>query len=112
MKLHEQLIDLAERQDGITDGYRLYSDGSIKTATVTDSLEPGWYALASKIAGANVFHRFFPATERGRFLKVDGLREAISVRDALLSKVVESRVQRRLESSPETEPRQGNLAFF
>ena len=75
-------------------------------------MEHGWYVLARKIPGSAVFKRFFPAHENGRFLKVDDMREAISIRDSILSKIVESRVQRRLEASPENKPTQGNLTFF
>ncbi len=104
MSLHEELQGLRDRQRSIDDGYRLFHDGTIKTATITESLEPGWYVLARPVAGASIaFRRYFHSSPQGLFLKVEGMREAISVRDRMIEVVVESRVQRQFEMDLKTE---------
>ena len=113
MDLHEELQALKTRQRKIDDGYRLFHDGTIKTATVTDSLEAGWYVLARPIPGASrAFRHYFPASQQGLFLKVAGMREAIEVRDRMIEAVVYSRVQREYEMDLRTEqpkPEPGEL---
>ena len=104
MDLHEELRALQTRQRKIDDGYRLFHDGTIKTATVTNSLETGWYVLARPIPGASrAFRHLFPASRQGLFLKVEGMREAIELRDKMLECVVHSRVQREFEMDLRTE---------
>lgn len=109
MDLHTELRELQSSQRNIKDGYRLFYDGSIKTATVTDNLETGWYVLARPVPGASIaFRSYFPGTPHGLFLKVEDMREAISIRDKMIETVVESRVQKRfemgLETKQQTEP--------
>jgi len=107
MDLHEELRELLGKQRKISDGYRLFHDGSIKTATVTDSLETGWYILARPVPGASrAFRKSFPRNTQGLFLKVDGMREAIAIRDKMLEMLVESRVQRQFEMDLRTEQHQ------
>ena len=98
MDLHEELKELHGKQLKLNDGYRLFHDGSVKTATVTDSLGTGWYILARSIPGASrVFRSYFPGNAQGIFLKVESIREAISIRDRMIEVIVTSRVQRRFE---------------
>lgn len=113
MSLHEELRGLLEKQRKIRDGYRLFHDGSIKTATVTDSLETGWYILARPVAGASrSFRKYFPGNAQGLFLKVEGMREGIAIRDKMLETIVESRVQRQCEMDLRTEQHQPNPGNF
>jgi len=96
MKLFEDLANLKKAQATTDDGYRLYCDGSIKTATVTDSLELGWYCLASPIPGAfNMFRTYFKC----EFLKTEGMRESIALRDKMFEVAIESRLRRINEMS-------------
>lgn len=98
MSLYDNLRDLRNKQPLITDGYRLFHDGTIKTVTLTDSLEKAWYVLAKSIPGAShSFRRHFIASSEGLFLKVDGIRDAITLRDRMYEQVVEAKVQRRIE---------------
>jgi hypothetical protein len=113
MTLHEEMQALREKQRVIGDGYRLFHDGTIKTATVTDSLEPGWYILARSIPGASiVFRHHFEADAEGLFLRVEGMREAIALRDRMLEHVVELRVQRQFEADLQEEQHQPEPGNF
>ena len=105
MKLHEELKELRSKQREINDGYRIYHDGSIKTMTITDSEEEGWYILARPIRGASViFRKYFPTTPQGsKFMMTKDLREAIRIMALMLEMVVESRVNRENETSLRTE---------
>ena len=113
MKLHEELNALRDKQRRIKDGYRLFHDGSIKTATVTESLDTGWYVLARPVPGASrSFRNHFPGSPQGLFLKVESMREGIAIRDKMIEMIVESRVQKRFEMGIETEqhqPKPGDL---
>lgn len=81
LSLQDKLNTLQSVQSNIQDGYRLYSDGSIKTITITESSETGWYLLARPVSGAaTVFLSFFP----DGFLKTNSMREAIDVRDDII----------------------------
>ena len=100
MDLHEEFRELLKRQSSIIDGYRLFHDGTVKTARVTDSLETGWYVLAGPIAGVSrAFRHYFPASADGLFLKVEGMRQAIAIRDKMLEVATYSRIQREFEMS-------------
>lgn len=115
MDLHEELTRLRDRQRHIEDGYRLFHDGSIKTATITNSLETGWYILAKPIAGAShSFRRYFQQHPQGIFLKVEGMREAIALRDRMLEVVIESKIQKQYEMDLRTEqkPEPGDFPVF
>ncbi len=107
MTLYEEMQALREKQRVIEDGYRLFHDGTIKTATVTDSLEPGWYILARSIPGASIaFRSHFAPEPEGLFLRVEGMREAIALRDRMIEHVVELRVQRQFEAGLQAEQQQ------
>lgn len=96
MRVHEELRELQKEQSEIKDGTRLFHDGSIKTQTLTGSGSIGWYILAGPVQGAGFsFKRYFPTHEDGMYLNVTGVREAISIRDGMLSLLVEARVQRQ-----------------
>lgn len=104
MSVHEELSSLQGEQRDISDGYRLFHDGSIKTATVTDSLETGWYILARPVPGASrLFRRFFPGKPQGLFLKAESMRAAISIRDQMIEMIITSKVQRQFEMDLRTE---------
>lgn len=85
MSLTNKIETLKARQDEIGDGYRIFFDGSIKTATITDSLEQGWYALAKPVAGAA--HGLAHLFDGLEYLKTDGMRESIELRDMIISEV-------------------------
>lgn len=86
--LQETLINLRSRQNSIQDGYRLYKDGSIKTITITESLETGWHRLANSVPGsAALIYPFFP----NEFLKTDSMREAIAIRDEIIKYMADTR---------------------
>lgn len=96
MSVHSKLRELQRGQSEIKDGTRLFHDGSIKTQSLTDSGEIGWYVLAGPVQGAGLsFKRYFSAHEDGMYLKAESVREAISIRDGMLSSLVEARVQRQ-----------------
>lgn len=96
MSVHLELRKLQKVQSEVRDVARLFHDGSIKTQTLTDSGQVGWYVLAGPIQGAGLsFKRYFTAQEDGLYLRAEGVREAISIRDGMLTSLVEARVQRR-----------------
>ena len=100
MDLHEEFRELRENQPSADDGYRLFHDGTVKTARITSSLETGWYVLAGSIAGVSrAFRHYFPSSADGLFLKVGGMRQAIAIRDKMLEVATYTRIQREFEMS-------------
>lgn len=103
MKLHEELLALGDEQSEILDGYRVFHDGTVKTATTTESGDRGWYVLAMRIPGVPAsIRRFFPKHSDGAFLKVRSLRDVITLREKMLTAVIYARARKELEFSPET----------
>lgn len=99
MHAHTSLRELQQDQTSTEDGTRLFHDGSIKIRSLTESGQIGWYVLARPIPGAPVsFSRYFVAYSDGQYLKTPGMREAIEIRDAMLTAMVESRVQRQFSN--------------
>jgi hypothetical protein len=97
MAVHVELRDLQREQDDIEDGTRIFWDGSVKIKTLTPKGDMGWYVLARPVQGAKLsFRRYFNANPDGNYLRVPGMREAITIRDEMLTAMVESRVQRQL----------------
>ncbi len=96
MSVHLELLDLQKDQSRVKDGTRIFHDGSIKIQTLTEGAEIGWYILAKPVQGAGPsFKRYFTAHDDGMYLKSPGMREAISIRDGMLTLLVEARAQRR-----------------
>jgi hypothetical protein len=99
MSAHTSLLELQQDQTSTEDGTRIFHDGSIKIRSLTESGELGWYVLARPISGAPVyFNRYFVSHSDGQYLKAPGMREAIEIRDAMLTAMVESRVQRQFSN--------------
>lgn len=93
MNLHQKLEALGAGQDRIPDGYRLYYDGSVKTATITESFETGWCVQAGPIPGAAALIQ--SCFSEDKYLKVDDLRSAIALRDRIIAFVHEHRGNRK-----------------
>ena len=94
MAIHAELKELASAEPA-EDSCRLFFDGSIKTVTLTESGEMGWYVLARPVSGASKsFRRYFVQRTEGIYLRVSGPREAIALRDGMIITSVEARVRR------------------
>lgn len=108
MSINEELKALKFEQSTICDEYRLFHDGTIKMASLTDSGQMGWYVVAKPIPGMSfAYRRYFKTQGDGVFLNVPTLREAVSLRDMIFTAIVEARVHRRIEndiSNQSTEP--------
>lgn len=93
MNLHQELETLIAGQANIQDGYRLYYDGSVKTVTITESLDTGWCVQAGPIPGAAALIQ--SCFSEDKYLKVDDLRTAIALRDRIFTFVYESQWKRK-----------------
>jgi len=80
MNIKKHLKTLKLMQGNLEDVYRIYPDGSIRTATLTESMNRGWYALAKPLPGAAHKYKGLFGSE---FLKVGSMREAIDLRDKM-----------------------------
>ncbi len=100
MDMREQLRTLQKEQVSISDGHRLYHDGSIKIQSLTAKAEIGWCVIAKPVPAASPsIRKYFPQHPDGMYLKVEGIREAIALRDIIFEKMVEARVMRQNEMS-------------
>jgi hypothetical protein len=87
MNVKEAIILLLERQSETLDLYRLFQDGSIKSATTTLSVERGWARVAGPVPGAaREFLDIFRNSDI-EFVKIETLREAIEVRDMMFQEI-------------------------
>jgi len=97
MSLFSDLISLRRDQKHAEEGVRLFYDGSIRTKTINGAGRIGWYVVAASVPGASpLIGRYFevgPAEDR--FLKVKNLRDALALRDKIITITVEDRIQRR-----------------
>lgn len=98
MNVREKLRELQRGQVKASDGTRLYHDGSIKIQSLTDNAEIGWCVIAKPVPGASPsIRQYFSQHPDGMYLKVEGIREAIELRDIIFEKMVEARVMRQNE---------------
>jgi len=98
MNVREKLRELQKGQSKVSDGTRIYHDGSIKIQSLTDNAEIGWCIIAKPVPGsAYSLRQYFSQHPDGMYLKVEGMREAIELRDAIFEKMVGARVMRQNE---------------
>jgi len=99
MGMIQKLKELNKEQKKVADGYRLFHDGSLKIKTLTDSGDVGWCVIAKLIPAASPSIRsYFTQHDDGIYLRTQGLREALEVRDLILIQMTESRVTRQNET--------------
>ncbi len=96
--MREKLKKLKREQASIRGGHRIFHDGSVKIQSLTDSGNIGWCVIAKPVPGASPsIRQYFSQHPDGMYLKVEGIREAIELRDAIFEKMVEARVMRQNE---------------
>lgn len=105
MSLHDEIRKLHELQSSTDDGLRLFHDGSIKQRSLTESMEMGWCIVARSVPGASLaFRNYFPSRGDGIYLQVENIRDAMTIRDMMLTTLVESRVHRQSANELKTKP--------
>lgn len=96
--MREKLRKLQREQSSISDGHRIFHDGSVKIQSLTESGDIGWCVIAKSVPGAtHSLRQYFPQHPDGMYLKVEGIREAITLRDTIFERMVEVRVMRQNE---------------
>jgi len=107
--IHQQLRFLANCQASIEDGTRIYHDGIIRVSTVRERGGIGFTLVAKRIPNAaKLIGHHFEGDEK--FLKVEGLREALELRDEILTQCVQEKTHKTMRAHIEREVRKQKRA--
>ena len=105
--IHSKLQYLATCQQSVDDGTRLYHDGIIRVSTVAEGGGIGFALIAQRVPGAaKLIGHYFEGDES--FLKMESLREAIELRDEILTQCIQERTHRSLRAQIEREVKKKN----
>lgn len=105
--IHSKLHHLATCQQAVDDGTRLYHDGIIRVSTVSTRGGIGFALIAQRVPGAaKLIGHYFEGDEK--FLKMESLREAIELRDEILTQCIQQRTHRSLRAQIEREVKNKN----
>lgn len=105
--IHSKLRHLATCQQAVDDGTRLYDNGIIRVSTVAKRGGIGFALIAQRVPGAaKLIGHYFEGDEK--FLKIESLREAIELRDEILTQCIQQRTHRSLRAQVEREVKKNN----